>query len=293
MQLHKWAIIFSCRNKFSASNLSTTDGSHYVTKRPVSCPILPGQAHISCSSIFQCNQVLVWTLGRRRVCPHFICLLCLALQALWSAASYSCKPLYLFNLVDSEFQVGYSVPAWSKWHFQTNQISQFWMKSGRHDWSGMLSTRTTQGQSIASLLTVPKHLSDFTFMCPYHTLMLTHTTTFKKSEIWELLQSPSFRHAPCFKVTVTPVLSSSLLQPVISINLSLHSDWQVASSLLYTSSSPIPQLCLGRWLYIITSASLYFPFSHSSSLCLLAFSSPHPVVLTLKAQEWCKDLTAG
>lgn len=137
---------------------------------------------------------------------------------------------------------------------QMRQSSRFWMKSCKHHWWWK---RITLWQRSASLRTVPKYLSDFTFTCP--------SSIFKN--MWQLQQSPSLRPSPCFKVTVAPVLSTSLLQPVICIHLSLHSDWQGTSSLLYTSFPPILQLCLGRWLHIIISASLYFssPSLHLSA----------------------------
>lgn len=163
------------------------------------------------------------------------------------------KQMCIFRLLR-----GYLKPPWSTRHYSNKpKSSEFWMKSHKHNWTECFS-------KVSQWLYL--YLTFFTPWC-------SHTQQSLKNETWELLQSSSFHPSPCFKVTVTPVLSSSHPQPVIYINLSLHSDWQFTSLLLYTSSSPIPQLSVGRWLHIITSASLCFT---SSSLHLSATSlSPH------------------
>lgn len=96
-------------------------------------------------------------------------------------------------------------------------------------------------------------------------------------------------------LSLVTILSSSLLQPVICISLSPHSGWQVASLLLYTSFLTNSPALSGEVASHITSSPLHHATSLLPPFCIfrrLLLSSPHPVVLTLKAWEWCEDLTA-
>lgn len=122
-----------------------------------------------------------------------------------------------------------------------------------------------------------------------HHNVLTLTKTVSK-KVWKLVQSPSFPPCHCFKVTVTPVLSSFNLSSV-SISLSA----QTGRSPPQCFKPPPHKFPGSVWGGGFSSS----PQHHSASLSPNSSISLPPLLLfttllfqTLKALEWCKDLTA-